>query len=84
MEVSDMAVTVAPEGVEPMEDVEEMKVAPTGLTTRHDDGGKDGQRRRRRLTSARMSTATTKTPFERRSRIPQEGETLLVKAKSQR
>jgi hypothetical protein len=44
MEVSDMAVTVASEGVEPMEDVEEMKVAPTGLTTRHDDGGKDGQR----------------------------------------
>jgi hypothetical protein len=49
MEVSDMAVTVASEGVEPMEDVEEMKVAPSGLTTRHDDGGKDGQRVKKKV-----------------------------------
>ena len=84
MNVCDMKMTVRAEEIEPMEDVEEMKVAPTGLTTRHDDGGKDGQRRKKKVNFREDVAATTKTPFEGRSRVPQEGGTLLVTAKSQR
>ena len=68
--VSDTTVTVAHEGVEPMEDVEEMKAAPTGLTTRQDDGGRDGQRKKKKVDFCEDVDSNDKEPLRGKVKNP--------------
>ena len=53
VEVSDTTVTVAHEGVEPMEDVEEEKVTPTKPTTSNADSGGIGDKTKKKKNSDR-------------------------------
>ena len=65
VEVSDTTVTVAHEGVEPMEDVEEMKVAPTRPTTTNtDSSGNGGKAKKKKNADGRKKNSDEATVSE--------------------